>query len=166
MCMHSNGAPTVIRPGVRGRPPNLPFFRTTNSTWFQQHIDKTPLKSHLALNRPLTSLRKQRKPKMSVPALNKLPFTLQCLPFGVISTKDSEPRCAVAIGDHAIDLSKYAQSGHLAGVGKEDKSDIDFERVFKQVSIATVSNGSHSTPIRQTRQLARHHGLTILPSLF
>jgi fumarylacetoacetase len=71
---------------------------------------------------------------MSSPVLDKLPFTLQCLPYGVISTRDSEPRCAVAIGDHAIDLVKYAQSGRLSSVGKEGKSGVDFEHVFKQVS--------------------------------
>jgi hypothetical protein len=88
---------------------------------------------------------------MSTPVLDKLPFTLQCLPFGVISTKDSEPRCAVAIGDHAIDLVKYAQSERIAGVSKEGKSGVDFEHVFKQVSIVATFEKSDSTPIRRIK---------------
>jgi fumarylacetoacetase len=88
---------------------------------------------------------------MSIPVLDKLPFTLQCLPFGVISTKDSEPRCAVAIGDHAIDLARYAKSGRLADLNDGDKNGVDFEHVFKQVSIATAFKRSHLTPIRRTR---------------
>jgi len=161
MHMHSDGAPTVIRPGVRGRPPNLPFFLEGPIRLCFNHTSiKTTSKVTVSPNRPLTSLRKQRKPMMSVPILDKLPFTLQCLPFGVISTRDSQPRCAVAIGDHAVDLSKYAQSGRLADLNDEDKNGVDFEHMFKQVSIATAFNRSHSIPIRRTRQLARHHGLT------
>lgn len=71
---------------------------------------------------------------MSTIALNKLPFTLECLPYGVISTPVSQPRCAVAIGDHAIDLAKYAQAGHLASVIKEFEH-IEFGQVFSQVSV-------------------------------
>ena len=80
---------------------------------------------------------------MSIPVPDKLPFTLQCLPFGVISTKDSEPRCAVAIGDHAIDLTRYAKSGRLAGVSDGDKSSVDFEHVFKQVSLLNIHQEEH-----------------------
>jgi fumarylacetoacetase len=88
---------------------------------------------------------------MSSPILDKLPFTIQCLPFGVISTKDSEPRCAVAIGDHAIDLARYAQSGRFSSVSKEDKNGVDFEQVFKQVSIvATLGKSIQPHQIRQT----------------
>lgn len=70
---------------------------------------------------------------MSTSLLDKLPFTLQCLPYGIISTADSEPRCAVAIGDHAIDLTEYAQAGRLEDVS-EKFGDVDFEQVFSQVS--------------------------------
>ena len=70
---------------------------------------------------------------MSAPTLDKLPFTLQCLPYGVISTADSEPRCAVAIGDHAIDLLEYSHSGRLEGVS-EAFGDVEFDHVFGQVS--------------------------------
>jgi fumarylacetoacetase len=69
---------------------------------------------------------------MSTPILDKLPFTLQCLPYGIISTADSEPRCAVAIGDHAIDLLEYAHSGRLGSVS-EAFGDIEFDHVFGQV---------------------------------
>jgi fumarylacetoacetase len=70
---------------------------------------------------------------MSTPLLDKLPFTLQCLPYGIISTADSEPRCAVAIGDHAIDLLEYAQTGRLDSVS-EAFDDIRFGHIFNQVS--------------------------------
>jgi len=70
---------------------------------------------------------------MSTPILDKLPFTLQCLPYGVIATADSEPRCAVAIGDHAIDLLEYAHSGRLEGVS-DAHGDVEFDHVFGQVS--------------------------------
>ena len=69
---------------------------------------------------------------MANPTLDKLPFTLSCLPYGIISTADSEPRCAVAIGDHAIDLLEYAHSGRLEGVS-EAFGDIEFDLVFGQV---------------------------------
>jgi len=73
---------------------------------------------------------------MSTPILDKLPFTLQCLPYGIISTADSEPRCAVAIGDHAIDLLEYAHSGRLGSVS-EVFGDIEFDHVFGQVCLPT-----------------------------
>jgi hypothetical protein len=89
---------------------------------------------------------------MSIPVLDNLPFTLQCLPFGVISTADTEPRCAVAIGDHAIDLAKYAKSGRLADLNDGDKNGVDFVHAFKQVSIVATFKKIHSTPIGRTRQ--------------
>jgi fumarylacetoacetase len=40
------------------------------------------------------------------------PFTLDNIPFGVISTSnDASPRCATAIGDHAIDLHVLIKHG-------------------------------------------------------
>jgi hypothetical protein len=40
--------------------------------------------------------------------LDRLPHTIHSLPYGVISTsRHPKPRCAVAIGDHAIDLVEY-----------------------------------------------------------
>ena len=42
------------------------------------------------------------------------PFTIHNIPFGIISSKDNERhRCASAIGAYAIDLMKYAESGHF-----------------------------------------------------
>lgn len=36
------------------------------------------------------------------------PFTLDNIPFGVISTEsDPKPRCVTALGDYAIDLAAY-----------------------------------------------------------
>jgi fumarylacetoacetase len=96
---------------------------------------------------------------MSIPVLDKLPFTLQCLPFGVISTKDSEPRCAVAIGDHAIDLTIYAQSGRLVSVSEGDKSGVDFEHAFKQVSSINNRQEKHRET-HKTQQTTRKKSST------
>ena len=88
---------------------------------------------------------------MSIPVLDKLPFTLHCLPYGIISTADSEPRCAVAIGDHAIDLLEYAHSGRLESVS-EAYGDIEFDHVFGQVSpsirksLAPTQNAKNKLP--------------------
>ena len=69
---------------------------------------------------------------MTSPALDKAPYTIDTLPYGVISTTSApEPRCAVAIGDHAIDLGKYVQSGNLANAGKG----LDFEKIFGGVKL-------------------------------
>jgi fumarylacetoacetase len=86
---------------------------------------------------------------MSTPALDKLPFTLQCLPYGIISTADSEPRCAVAIGDHAIDLLEYAHSGRLAIVS-EAFGDVEFDHVFGQVSLTCNSTTTMSRRVNRT----------------
>ena len=51
---------------------------------------------------------------MSLPVLDQLPFTLENLPYGIISTDaDDSRRCAVAIGQHALDLSKYLASSDV-----------------------------------------------------
>jgi hypothetical protein len=57
---------------------------------------------------------------MSTPVLDKLPFTLQCLPYGIISTADSE---------------EYAHSGRLEIVS-EAFGDIEFDHVFGKVNPA------------------------------
>lgn len=55
------------------------------------------------------------QPNMAIEA--KGPFSLQNIPFGVISTSDdSTPRCATAIGDYAVDLVKYARSAELKDI--------------------------------------------------
>lgn len=67
---------------------------------------------------------------MTSPALDQLPFTIQNLPYGIISTIDEpSPRCAVAVGKHAIDLVKYTQDGKLSKV----QPDAQFEQIFDQV---------------------------------
>ncbi|TEA15490.1 Fumarylacetoacetase [Colletotrichum sidae] len=44
------------------------------------------------------------------------PFTIHNIPFGVISTKENgKPRCAIAIGSYALDLTAYAKEGRLEG---------------------------------------------------
>jgi fumarylacetoacetase len=39
------------------------------------------------------------------------PFSLANIPFGIISTKSTSKAAAIAIGDHALDLSAFASSG-------------------------------------------------------
>jgi len=74
---------------------------------------------------------------MAVPTLDKAPYTLQNLPYGVISTTaEPQPRCAVAIGDHALDLARYAFAGKLAGVSKEHGK-VGVDHVFGQVRSCT-----------------------------
>ncbi|VUC24152.1 unnamed protein product [Clonostachys rosea] len=49
---------------------------------------------------------------------NGSPFSIHNIPFGVISTRSNEaPRCAVAIGDYAIDLDSLARTGCLDHAG-------------------------------------------------
>lgn len=46
--------------------------------------------------------------------LDEAPYTIHNLPYGVLSTPDEpQPRTAVAVGHHAIDLAKYAKIGTL-----------------------------------------------------
>lgn len=91
---------------------------------------------------------------MSTPTLDKLPFTLQCLPYGIVSTADSEPRCAVAIGDHALDLLEYAHSGRLEDVS-EAFGDIEFDHVFGQVS--SSSNANLDKQGQKQKQATKNH---------
>ncbi|GJM08661.1 MAG: fumarylacetoacetase [Lysobacteraceae bacterium] len=46
-------------------------------------------------------------------------FPIQNLPFGIIEPDGAEPRPAVAIGDHALDLAVLAEAGLLDEVGIE-----------------------------------------------
>jgi hypothetical protein len=69
---------------------------------------------------------------MAIPALDKLPYTLANLPYGVVSTaSEPKPRCAVAIGDHAIDLAKYAKNGNLFEI--ESGRNFMFQQMFAEV---------------------------------
>lgn len=70
--------------------------------------------------------------------LDQLPFTISCLPYGIISTKsNSHRRCAAAIGNHVVDLLEYARSGALSQV----KTDGSLEDVFDQVSALNMVAG-------------------------
>lgn len=64
--------------------------------------------------------------------LNKLPYTIQNLPYGIISTsKDPKRRCAVAIGVHAIDLVKYVKEGALFEIERADNAVL--QQIFAEV---------------------------------
>ncbi|KXL47325.1 hypothetical protein M433DRAFT_152857 [Acidomyces richmondensis BFW] len=83
---------------------------------------------------------------MSTPVLDKLPFTLANLPYGVISTRDEpKPRCAVAIGDHAIDLAKYSKHGGLFDL--ESGHNFMFQQLFAEPALNTFA--SLPWPIRR-----------------
>jgi len=157
------------RTGCEG-PTDLSLYSFLERTTFELDHIATNTSTRFT-KRSVQHIRPQTSPtkpaKMSIPALDKLPFTLQCLPFGVISTTDSEPRCAVAIGDHAIDLARYAQAGRLIGVGDGNKSGVEFESVFKQVSVESdLSEKTSPAPIGQViRQLEGQHRLTYVFSL-
>ena len=58
------------------------------------------------------------------------PFTLDNIPFGVISTvADPRPRCATAIGDYAVDLQKCFQHA-----GLDAFHNLDLIQIFGKVS--------------------------------
>ncbi len=70
--------------------------------------------------------------KMISPALDELPYTVQNLPYGVISTSsETKPRCAVAIGQHAVDLAKYSKNGNLFDI--ESGHNFMFQQMFSEV---------------------------------
>lgn len=62
------------------------------------------------------------------------PFTIDNIPFGVISTPDSPvPRCATAFEDHAVDLSCLESDGAFAsisGFGNGVFSQVSFHLYF------------------------------------
>ena len=86
----------------------------------------------------------------TTPVLDQQPFTLANLPYGVISTPDNErPRCAVAIGEHAVDLTAYAQEGRLDGL----EGGVEFGRVFEQVREVLFVFGSVELSLRTEEAL-------------
>lgn len=63
------------------------------------------------------------------------PFSIENLPYGVISTaKDHRKRCAVAFGDSAIDLEQLSRDGFFASVADLPNN------VFAGVSVALKAN--------------------------
>ena len=71
---------------------------------------------------------------MSTPSLDQLPFTIDNLPYGVIKTStEPSPRCAVAIGQYALDLTKYAKTNALSSL--ESGHNFKFESLFADVSV-------------------------------
>ena len=59
---------------------------------------------------------------------------LTCNFAGVISTSDNlSPRCAIAIGDDALDLAKYAKAGRLSNL--EAGHNYSFEKLFSEVNL-------------------------------
>jgi fumarylacetoacetase len=70
--------------------------------------------------------------------LDKLPYTLANLPYGVISTaSEPKPRCAVAIGHHAIDLAKYSKNGNLFDI--ESGNNFMFQQLFYEPALNTFA---------------------------
>ncbi|KAK3719530.1 hypothetical protein LTR37_004388 [Vermiconidia calcicola] len=84
---------------------------------------------------------------MASPALDKPPYTLHNLPYGVISTNaERSPRCAVAIGDMVLDLVKYAKAGKLTSL--ESGHNFSFEKIFAEPALNTFA--SLPWPTRRT----------------
>jgi len=76
---------------------------------------------------------------MATPILDRAPYTIDSLPYGVISTSsDASHRCAVAIGHHAIDLAKYSQSGSLKDV------DHSLAETLAQVQSPALADPEHN----------------------
>lgn len=76
-------------------------------------------------------------PTPEVPANS--PFTLHNIPFGVISTSSNPtPRCASAIGDHAIDLGILFQTAEPDIMLGKPAPYQDFEEVFRKVSASAA----------------------------
>lgn len=75
---------------------------------------------------------------MASPVRNQAPYTLQNLPYGIISTSsEPKPRCAVAIGHHAIDLAKYAKNGNLFDL--ESGHNFMFQQLFAEPALNTFA---------------------------
>ena len=103
---------------------------------------------------------------MASPALDKTPYTIHNLPYGVIKTKsDPKPRCAVAIGEHALDLAKYAQNGNLKSL--ESGHNYKYENIFGEVSAMKSSTCTAHALICQTSRLStlllHYHGPLVEP---
>ncbi|KAK4508624.1 hypothetical protein PRZ48_002363 [Zasmidium cellare] len=78
------------------------------------------------------------------PKLDQAPYTIDTLPYGVISTSsEPSPRCAVAIGEHAIDLAKYAKTGAFSSL--ESGQNFTFENIFSQPTLNTFAALPSST---------------------
>lgn len=79
---------------------------------------------------------------MSLPTLDTPPYTLANLLYGVIQTgSNSDPRCAVAIGEHAQDLKEYAKTGKLSSF--ESGHSFKLESTFVEVSRLQSSNARY-----------------------
>ncbi|KAK4555026.1 hypothetical protein LTR86_007792 [Recurvomyces mirabilis] len=84
---------------------------------------------------------------MATPVLDQPPYTLSNLPYGVISTaSEPKPRCAVAIGQHAIDLSKYAKNGNLFNI--ESGHNFILQQMFSEPALNSFA--SLPWPTRRT----------------
>jgi hypothetical protein len=69
-------------------------------------------------------------------------FTLQNIPFGVISTHlNPTPRCAIAVGDFALDLRKYGEAGHLDGfdsILQKSLDQVSLQELPMAISVALI----------------------------
>ena len=68
--------------------------------------------------------------------LDQLPYTINNLPYGVFSSEHNpSPRCAVAIGQHAVDLTEWARRGTITSLQTGDRS---LEEIFAEVRYANL----------------------------
>ncbi|KAK3674837.1 hypothetical protein LTR78_005181 [Recurvomyces mirabilis] len=84
---------------------------------------------------------------MATPVLDQPPYTLSNLPYGVISTaSEPKPRCAVAIGQHVIELAKYAKNGNLFNI--ESGHNFILQQIFSEPALNSFA--SLPWPTRRT----------------
>jgi hypothetical protein len=73
--------------------------------------------------------------------LEGCPFTIENIPFGVISTTSNPvPHCATAIGEYALDLAAYFQHKDARNIPSSLKG-IDFVTVFSKVGPSRGGKG-------------------------
>jgi hypothetical protein len=95
----------------------------------------------------ITAIFRRMGAKIEIPQGS--PFTIHNIPFGVISTTDNPtPRCATAIGNHAIDLALFSQNGYFDDLDlqpspKDVFSEVHRSRSFKSIIAHVVSHRSN-----------------------
>ncbi|KAH8880882.1 putative fumarylacetoacetate hydrolase [Thozetella sp. PMI_491] len=81
--------------------------------------------------------------------MNSHPFNIRNLPFGVISTRDDpNPRCAVAIGEAALELTKYLETHPARDIPK----DLDMLAIFREPTL----NRFAELPLAIRRAVRQH----------
>ncbi|OJJ88955.1 uncharacterized protein ASPGLDRAFT_62570 [Aspergillus glaucus CBS 516.65] len=97
------------------------------------------------------------------------PFTVDNIPFGVISTPDNpKPRCATAFGNYAIDLSALERVGFLSDIpGLEGKGGIEMiGNVFSQPTLNAFAAMPKEIRLKVRNSLTRYFHGGLPPSYY